>query len=286
MPARLIGDAGRIRQVLLNLIGNAIKFTETGGVRVEVSLVRAARNPCLRADVVDSGMGMTEDQVAKLFQPFTQADSSTTRRFGGTGLGLTICKRLADMLGGDIAVESQVGKGSTFQLTVDAGILEGVRLLDRPAEAVFDRTGETDAPAAPTTRAGSLDARVLLAEDGPDNQRLIAFVLEKSGAHVTIAENGLVAVELALEAQREGRPFDVILMDMQMPEMDGYAATAKLRDTGYHHPIIALTAHAMSGDREKCIRAGCDDYTTKPVSRATLLAVIRAHLRPPGAPPA
>jgi len=275
IPAQIQSDPIRLRQILINLVGNAIKFTETGGVRMAACLVQSLGDPPrLRFDVVDTGIGMTPEQLNRLFLPFTQADSSTTKRFGGTGLGLTISKRLAVMLGGDVTVVSTRGKGSTFSVTVETGPLEGVAMLDEPAEAAARRK--------PPPRAAridvKLDGRILLAEDGPDNQRLIAFLLKKAGADVTLAENGQIALECALAARAEGNPFDVILMDMQMPVMDGYTATARLREAGCDRPIVALTAHAMEGDEQKCRKAGCDGYATKPIDQAKLLRMIAGHL--------
>jgi PAS domain S-box-containing protein len=272
IPQRIYSDPTRLRQILINLVGNAIKFTETGEICLVTRLLDAELNePRLQIDVVDSGIGMTEQQAARLFQPFHQADSSTTRKFGGTGLGLTISKRLADKLGGDITVTSDLGRGSTFTVTIATGSLEGVVLVEN--------AGGVGIPTHPQVRKQAdgpqrLDCRLLLAEDGPDNQRLFAFVLKKAGAEVTVAENGQMAYDQALAAREQGTPFDVILMDMQMPVMDGYTSTSKLRDAGYSGPIIALTAHAMSTDREKCLRAGCDDYMTKPIDRRKLISMI------------
>ncbi len=193
---------------------------------------------------------------------------------------MSISKRLAEMLGGDVTVaETQLRMGTRFRITVATGPLEGVRMLDAPSTAVAK---ETDAPkiTSAADRPGLHGCRILLAEDGPDNQRLIVFVLKKAGAEVTVVENGRLAAESALAARAEGNSFDVILMDMQMPVMDGYEAARLLRKKGYTNAIVALTAHAMKDDREKCINAGCDDYTTKPIDRKKLIEVIRAQLRP------
>jgi CheY-like chemotaxis protein len=237
-------------------------------------------NPKMEFAVTDTGIGMTPEQVSRLFQPFSQADASTSRRFGGTGLGLTISKRILDQLGGEILVESEYGRGSTFRALVPIGRLLGVKQTQvawQPVPA-HKETWPKDEPLT------GLDCRILLAEDGPDNQRLLTFVLTKAGAQVTLAENGQLAVDLVLQSIREprrrqgDRPFDVILMDMQMPVLDGYQATRRLRAEGCTIPIIALTAHAMQGDREHCLAAGCDDYLTKPINRHTLCAAIRKHL--------
>ena len=233
---------------------------------------------------------MAEEQVAGLFQPFMQADTSAKRKSGGTGLGLVISKRFAGMLGGDVTVvETQKGVGTRFRVTIAAGPLDSVKMLDDPMSATVVASG-AGSTATSIDQSGLHGCRILLAEDGPDNQRLIALVLKKAGADVTVEENGKLAVEKALAAmnrRREGdpeHPFDIILMDMQMPVMDGYEATRLLRRRGYTGPIIALTAHAMEGDRAKCIEAGCDEYATKPIDRRKLIETIQAQLKPTAVP--
>jgi len=277
VPDVIRTDPTRLRQVLINLLGNAIKFTKKGNIRLLVRFLdRRDTEPTMEFDIIDSGIGMTREQIARLFRPFTQADASTTRKFGGTGLGLTISKRLTQMLGGDITVESETGVGSTFRVAIETGPVQKERMLNRPA----------DAAAAPAQEAGSstadaakLDCRILLAEDGPDNQRLISFILKKAGAEVTVVENGQQAVDQAVAARDAGEAFEMILMDIQMPVLDGYQATSTLRRRAYAGPIIALTANAMAGDREKCIAAGCDDFATKPVNRKELIALIGRHVQ-------
>ncbi len=276
LPAKIHTDPTRLRQILVNLTGNAIKFTEVGSVRLLVRFVAGAA-PRLEFDVIDTGLGMTPEQRDRLFRPFSQADASTTRMFGGTGLGLTISKRLAEMLGGDVSiVESAPGVGTRFRLTIVTGALDGV-----PMVVPGRQDGAEDSrplAAKPEMPAHSLAGwRILLAEDGPDNQRLISFVLTKAGAEVEVVANGRLAVAAALQAVEDGQPFHVILMDMQMPVLDGYGAAALLRAKGYRGPIIALTAHAMAGERDKCLAAGCDDYATKPIERAKLIAIIALH---------
>ena len=284
VPRTIESDAIRLRQVLVNLVGNAIKFTEQGSVRIVTRLLREDDDrSMIEFAVLDTGIGMTTDQIAILFRPFTQVDGSVTRRFGGTGLGLTISRRLAKMLGGDISVESTAGQGSVFSVSVAIGSLTGVEMVDEPGEVRLDKP--EDVPITPL-RGDELACRVLVAEDGPDNQRLIRCVLEKAGADVTTAENGRIAVELAFGAVEQGRPFEVILMDMQMPVLDGYAATRQLRERGYTGAIVALTAHAMAGDREKCIAAGCDDYATKPLNRTALIETVQKQAARPSAPAA
>jgi CheY-like chemotaxis protein/HPt (histidine-containing phosphotransfer) domain-containing protein len=228
----------------------------------------------LRIDVCDSGIGMTAEQIARLFQPFTQADESTTRRFGGTGLGLTISRRLAHLLGGDIGVESQPDVGSMFTVWIDGGSAVGIELLDNLTEEKLPRPVDED-----RSLNILLQGKILLAEDGRDNQRLISTHLRTAGAKVEIAENGRIAIEMAA-----AQPFDLILMDMQMPELDGYDATAELRRLGFTLPIVALTANAMSEDRAKCLASGCTDYLTKPIERGTLLKTVGHHLAQTSSP--
>lgn len=291
LPQFVRTDPTRLRQILVNLLGNAIKFTEVGKVSMVVQIRDATTAaPKLEFNVSDTGIGVSDRQLAKLFQPFTQGDSSTSRRFGGTGLGLTISKRLAEQLGGDITVASVLGEGSTFTLTIDPGPLDGVRMLCNPEEAALEKPA-SDAFRPPTI--GPLQCRILLAEDGADNQRLIAFLLRKAGCEVTIVENGLLACQTVLSQGTTGGgstldaqpPFDLILMDVQMPLMDGYEATRRLRAAGYTGPIVALTAHAMSGDLAKCLAAGCDDYASKPIHRERLLGIVAKYAcRPPATP--
>jgi CheY-like chemotaxis protein len=273
MPARIRTDPTRLRQILINLVGNAIKFTPNGTVRVRSRLLSSpgARDARLQFEVTDTGVGMTPQQTAALFRPFTQADSSTARKFGGTGLGLTISKRLAQMLGGDITLTSTPGVGSTFAVTIDTGPLEGVPLIDFAfGPATASASPPEKAPAAGPQLAG---IRVLVAEDGPDNQRLIQHLLAARGADVTVVDNGNAAFDEVMRAAGE-RPYAVVLMDMQMPELDGYGATSKLRAHGYRGAVIALTAHAMDSDRAKCLAAGCDDYSAKPIDRKRLIDLV------------
>ena len=273
LPEAICSDPARLRQVLINIVGNAIKFTETGSVEIVTRLLNEVGDePKLQFDVIDTGIGVPDDQIKSLFLPFTQADTSATRQFGGTGLGLSISQRLVELLGGEFSVSSTPGKGSTFSVTVSTGPLDGVRMIDNAAEAVLEAVAGAQKIESPL--AGQ---RILLAEDGPDNQRLISYILKKAGADVTLADNGQIAVDLANAAFSEDCPFRVILMDMQMPVLDGYAAVRQLRNEGYTRPIIALTAHAMSDDRQRCLDAGCDDYATKPVDRKKVIALVAAY---------
>ncbi len=273
LPMRIETDPNRLRQVLLNLVGNAIKFTESGSVTLKVGLEEREAGPRLRFDVIDTGVGMSAEQLARLFQPFAQADESTTRRFGGTGLGLVISKRFAQLLGGEIAVASALGHGSRFTLRIAAGALEQAAMRSREECAQHRMQA-----AAASATGPQLGGRVLLAEDGPDNQRLIGHLLRRAGAEVVVAADGAQACTQALAAAAAGTPFDLVLMDIVMPVFDGYAATRKLREAGYARPIVALTANAMAGEREKCLDAGCDDFATKPIDRVSLLETISKYV--------
>jgi CheY-like chemotaxis protein/HPt (histidine-containing phosphotransfer) domain-containing protein len=271
IPRRILTDPLRVKQILVNLLGNAIKFTEAGGsIKLTVSRQIQYFSHTIKFDVTDTGVGMLESQIRKLFQPFTQADDSTTRRFGGTGLGLTISKRLAKLLGGDIDVVSTPKKGSTFSLSINGGPREGAELISDLQHAI-DQVSPSSG--MPRVAAGSLHGRVLLAEDGEDNQELLGAHLRTAGAEVDLAPNGRIAVEKA----RAGA-YDLILMDMQMPELDGYGATASLRAAGVGTPIVALTANAMAEDRGKCLAAGCTDYLAKPVEQRQLLEMVSRFL--------
>ena len=270
IPRLIRSDPTRLRQILLNLVGNAIKFTEIGGVRVLVRMAESCERdgPRIAFEVIDTGIGMAPEVTRKLFQPFTQADHSMSRRFGGTGLGLTISRRFAELLGGGIEVTSTPGDGSCFRIVVATGSLEQVELV---RDYRSDRS-QPDATEKPRGDARLDGVRILVAEDGPDNQRLISHYLKKAGAEFAMVANGREAVDAARESASGEGSFDLILMDMQMPVMDGYAAARELKQSGTRIPIIGLTAHAMSGDRERCISAGCDEYLTKPIDRTLLIA--------------
>lgn len=267
VPQTIRTDPTRLRQTLMNLAGNAIKFTEQGAVRLIASIeTNDNGKSLLRVDVVDTGLGIPEDKLETIFKPFSQADNSVTRRFGGTGLGLSISRRLATAMGGNITVESQIGAGSCFSLTIDVGDLSGTQMLDAPvSDAIASSKQTTESAESGSCLHG---VRVLVAEDGLINQKLItALLLQAGAASVDLAENGAIAVNKA-----ETTDYDVILIDMQMPVVDGYAAASTLRDRGHHTPIVALTAHAMKGDRERCLAAGCTDYVTKPIVAEVLIS--------------
>ncbi|MCC7335648.1 MAG: response regulator [Pirellulaceae bacterium] len=264
IPATIQSDPARLRQVLTNLVGNAIKFTERGGVRIVTSLVHGTDRPQMKIQVVDTGIGMTEAGAAKIFDPFSQADASVTRRFGGTGLGLSISKRFAEALGGAVTVSSEVGVGSVFTVTIDTGPLDNVAMIT-PNPAEMEIVAEDEQHLAISLP----NMRVLLVDDGDENRQLMSLILEEAGTTYRTAENGLEAVQLATEQE-----WDVILMDMQMPVMDGYTATRTLRAQGYHKPIIALTAHAMQQAEQECRDAGCSGFMTKPINFDRLIATL------------
>ena len=269
IPERIETDPARLRQILINLVGNARKFTESGGVQV-IAHIELDREPSkLIVNVIDTGIGIPPDKQTQVFDPFVQADTTVTRKYGGTGLGLSISRRLARMMGGDLTVDSEIGRGSNFELAIDAGDLRNVPL--KASGAVGDILGiRKMALTAETPHLSGL--RVLVVDDGSANRKLISLILSRAGVQMAQAENGLEACNLVLG----GRTFDAILLDMQMPVMDGYTAATKLRDRGITIPIIALTAHAMKGDRDKCLQAGCSDFLTKPVSADDLLTRIGA----------
>ena len=275
VPETVLTDPLRLRQVLVNLLDNAIKFTDQGEIRLAVRLNAANGRLSLCFDVIDTGIGMNEEQVGRLYKPFTQVDNSSTRKFGGTGLGLCISKHLAEALGGTIEVRSEPGRGSTFTVTINPGPLDGIHMVQHAQDPLFNRLSTT---IATTDAKIVLHGRILLAEDSAENQQLIALLLRKAGADVVAAENGQLALETALAAYEVGEPFDVILMDMQMPVLDGYEATRQLRKCGYTAPIVALTAHAMAGDCQKCLDAGCSDYLHKPCQNLALLEMVARHI--------
>lgn len=277
IPDRVLSDPTRLRQVLMNLVGNAAKFTAHGQIEIQVDVSTMAGEPALQIAVVDTGPGMSPEQAAQLFQPFVQADTSVTRKHGGTGLGLTICRRLANLMGGHVQlVKTAPGQGSTFTFTLPLHAVDGAHHVNDLLACVAV-PGPLKATAA---YAIELRGRILLAEDGEDNQRLISHHLRKAGAEVVIAEHGRRALELIGAAEATGRPFGLLVSDMQMPEMDGYTLARTLRAQDNAIPIIALTAHAMADDRQKCLDAGCNDYASKPIDRGALIATCARWMQP------
>jgi two-component system sensor histidine kinase/response regulator len=255
-------DPSRLRQLLINLIMNAIKFTESGSVRVVAQPTSIEGRRSLQIEVIDTGMGIPQEKQDLIFEPFVQADGSIARRYGGTGLGLAISRSLAELLGGTLRVTSQVGVGSSFTLVIDA---ERPALRDGSHGEPSQRGSESAAP----TLAALRGCRLLIVEDHPFNRKLIRLTFERAGAVVEMAENGQSGVEKAEKAA-----FDVVLMDMQMPVMDGFTATTRFRERGYAGPIIALTAHALPEEREKCLAAGCDAFVSKPIDLDHLKTVV------------
>jgi len=269
IPRLIQSDPLRLRQIFVNLLGNAVKFTKSGRIDMRITDEGAGGPKVkLRVDVIDSGIGMMPEQLERLFRPFTQGDASITRKFGGTGLGLTISRRLAELLNGGVSVTSKIGAGSTFMVKIDGGPSAGVEILQGLTEASLPPPLDHE-----VRSRVRLCGRILLVEDGRDNQRLLRMLLGDAGAAVVSAENGQIAVDLATT-----EPFDLILMDMQMPVMDGYTATIELRRRGVKIPIIALTAYAMAEDRDKCLASGCSDYLTKPVDEEKLLTTVNHGL--------
>jgi two-component system, sensor histidine kinase len=277
LPRQIRSDPTRLRQILLNLLSNAVKFTSSGRVRAELRLRQGVDGsaPGLTFQISDTGIGIPTDKHESIFEAFSQADSSMTRRFGGSGLGLSISARLAGLLGGTLTlVRSQPGEGTTVELRVPLGAeLTELEISETPSEP----SRRIDSTSAAAAVQEPLHGRVLLAEDSPDTQRLVRMVLQRAGLSVDIAENGALACELARTARDIGEPYSIILMDMQMPVLDGYSAARALRDEGFTEPIIAFTAHAMSGERERCIAAGCDDYASKPIDRVALLRLVASY---------
>ena len=268
IPETITSDPTRLRQIVTNLVGNAIKFTEHGSVSVVARLDESGSEPLLAVDVRDTGIGMSTQAQANIFNPFAQADTSVTRRFGGTGLGLSISKRFAEALGGSITVASEEGAGSVFTATIATGPIDGV---SRVAAAMISKTTRASERSRGIIRLPH--ARILVADDGDANRKLVSLVLGRAGASVDEAENGEVAVQKATAAE-----YDVILMDMQMPVVDGLTATRQLRDAGLGLPIIALTADAMKGAEERCLQAGCTGYLTKPIDMDRLLQTLAQQL--------
>ena len=273
MPARVVGDPVRVKQVLTNVLSNAVKFTERGSVTLEVAAGapnagagRAGPTIPLTFRVTDTGIGIPADKLATIFEPFRQVDGSMSRRFGGTGLGLAIATTLVKLMGGQIQVDSVAGAGTTFRITLP--------MIAAAAAAQTESAISTAIAAAARRAAGPVrGARVLVAEDNIVNQRVAAGLLTRRGHVVTVVGNGREAVD----ALQRG-DFDVVLMDVQMPEMDGFEATAAIREwereTGHHVRIVAMTAHAMSGDRERCLAAGMDGYLSKPIDQRSLYDVV------------
>ncbi len=294
VPEEIETDPTRLRQVLINLIGNAMKFTERGSVLLSVAYVRREDLPIekyqplltrssteldlpttgyLQFEVRDTGIGMSPAQQERLFKPFSQGDSSVTRTYGGSGLGLAISKRLTEMLGGTISLESELGVGSTFTLRLPLASIDDSQLV-KP-----DLQHRALAVAEEKAKPENLRCRVLVVDDRRDVRHISQHFLEKAGATVATVEDGQQAIDASLAAREAGEPFAVIVMDMQMPNVDGLQAVAELRSAGIDWPIIALTADAMKGDRDKCLSGGCDDYLSKPIDQAKLVSMVAKYTK-------
>lgn len=300
LPSQIVSDPTRIKQALLNLVGNAIKFTNKGSIRVIASCNEKAGTLSIRIE--DDGIGISVEQVQKLFSPFAQADNSMTRRFGGSGLGLYITRNITERLGGRLTLDSEPGLGSVFTLTLPIGEVTNASWAylekremsyiappkrneqdSRPQLAASILPNACPVPYAHTqpqlqNASSQLSGRILLVEDGVDNQRLISLILKKAGATVEIAENGEVGLRMALEAWKANKPYELILMDMQMPVMDGYTASNELRNQRYPFQVVALTAHALKGEQRQCLEAGCDACLTKPINKPMFLAEVAQRM--------
>ena len=272
VPEIAYSDPTRLRQILTNLIGNAIKFTKQGTVIVEVSAESDQRRQSLVFSISDTGIGISEKDQSKLFQPFAQADDSITRQFGGTGLGLVLSRRLAQQLGGDLVLaRSQLNEGSSFIAKVEAGPFDSFS----PHEIEISDEARTEAK-PDLEKAALHSARILVVDDVEDNQFLMRRYLEAAGAHVDVASDGEEAISKAM-----GRRYDVVLMDIQMPHVDGIQATKRLRKQGYGRPILAMTAHAMKEEKDRSLDAGCDEHLTKPVTKNVLVSAVSKYVRKP-----
>jgi two-component system, chemotaxis family, CheB/CheR fusion protein len=276
IPQLIESDAKRMKQILINLVGNAIKFTNVGSVKIVVEFARSPASKKtharwssnqLRVHISDSGIGITPEQLDRLFKPFSQGDSSITQQFGGTGLGLAISQRLATMLGGEIKVTSKVNQGSKFTLMIATGEVKDEELV-LPI-GYHEQEKDTE-----STANFQINAHVLIVDDRRDIRYLSKHIIVTAGGRVTEAEDGLMAIESVKQATESGKVFDLILLDMQMPNMDGYQTARKLRQLGYDGPIIALTADAMQGDMNKCLDAGCNDYLSKPIDKSRMLDMV------------
>ncbi|MCP5144158.1 MAG: response regulator [Gammaproteobacteria bacterium] len=264
VPAHIQTDPARLRQIVTNIVGNAIKFTDNGSVEIRLSM-DAGQPECYRIDIQDSGIGIPQDRLESIFEAFVQAESSTTRRFGGTGLGLSISRKLARALGGDVVASSVPGQGSTFHITLSTGPLADVPIVTSLEQV---RTEESSrAPALDSWRFPAV--RILVADDGNENRELIRLAFSETPLVIDQAENGQQAIDLAAK-----NDYALVLMDMSMPIMDGYTATARLRERGYAKPIVALTAHAMKGFEEQIKAAGCSHYMTKPIDLDRLAGLL------------
>lgn len=283
IPEQIVSDPYRVRQTLHNLVENAVNFTDQGSVTVAVSYDgNSAVDGMMNINIIDTGIGLSPDQqiLIETYQPFVQLDGSSTRNHEGIGLGLRIANSLVSILGGKLEIVSEKGKGSRFSFNFSTGYHDDAKMLNKTEIEALVNPKDTSADQSHQTKNKKplSGKRILIAEDGLENQKLISYHLSKAGADVMVAENGLIAIETI---EKTDEPFHVIFMDMQMPVLDGYSATRKLREQGYDQPIVALTANAMDGDRLKCIVAGCDDYISKPINRKKLVEMCEGFINSP-----
>ncbi|MCC9643858.1 response regulator [Rhodopirellula sp. JC740] len=271
VPQSIETDPTRLRQVLINLISNAIKFTDEGSVELKIRFIQGAEPPIVEFCIVDTGIGISKEQQDRLFKPFSQGDASVTRKYGGSGLGLAISQRLIEMMEGEMSLESELGEGSTFYVRLPVHSVDGIKLVQP------DLIKQPPRPEEMLAETPRLDCRVLVVDDRRDVRHISQHFLEKAGATVATAEDGQDGVDTAIEARDAGQPFDLIVMDMQMPNIDGLQATALLRSAGIDWPIIALTADAMKGDRDRCLNGGCDDYLSKPIDHVQLVSMVASY---------
>lgn len=279
IPHIVQSDPTRLRQILLNLVGNAVKFTDVGEICISLKMLPGvnARPNRMRFSISDTGIGLTDEQIARLFEDYTQADISTARKYGGTGLGLAISKKLAKLMGGDIIVTSEHGAGSVFTLTIETG-----EPSQQTRQKKLFATSSIEEPIPLCAK----ERRILVVEDSIDSQRLLSLYLRKAGAEVECADSGQSALEKVHDFSDREKHFHLIVMDMEMPEINGLDVTQQLRERGYGMPIIALTANAMRGERERCLQAGCDDYLVKPINRTALLNMVTKYTQHIGNPDA
>ena len=276
IPRKIETDPMRLRQILLNLVSNAVKFTESGEIKLTAAFHESdERHGQMTFSVSDTGIGMTPEQQARLFQPFAQVDGSIARQYGGTGLGLAISRRLADLLGGELMLKSEPSRGSTFTLRIPVDVSHG----SGNVHSLGDLPQFTPPVAAiQLAQDWNLKGRVLLIEDGEDNQRLVCLHLRRAGLEVIVAEDGKSGLGTFSSAQNTKRPFNLVILDIHLPGMDGYAVARELRAANADVPIVAVTAFSQNGERQRCIDAGCTEYLTKPVERDALLRAIGGYL--------
>ncbi len=271
LPETVCTDPVRLRQVVTNLVGNAIKFTSDGGVTVVTTVAQRKGKTFLKIDVQDTGIGMNANQIERIFEAFVQADTTITRRFGGTGLGLAISKKIAVALGGDVTVTSHLGAGSTFTAQIDIGDIGDTPLVT--FQEYLESAKEQDRNSNASSQLYLGPKKILIVDDGDTNRKLVRLILKRAGCKVSEAANGREGVEKAMAGD-----FDLILMDMQMPILDGYQATKQLRKLGYDRPIIALTANVLTEDEKKCQEYGCSGFLPKPLNIDRLIQTIADQL--------